>query len=318
MNMSINSDSSQLSGLSGISNLSCSSSMYLTTKIKTKELSLNKILEALAKCEESMYQIAHRKLIYKSLENIIADNNNLKPELLDKLKQIILANKINKYLVLPNDSNEKCTLLGIMETPKPEFNCEERRIIKFAVETEVLKSINSFISKYEEYGGNLIEAMGTKDSIMKQQLSEFNKLDITYWKDKIDDTFDEYQRHILICAELLEEWLQLKHEDVENFNSKKAKSKLLEAEILEIQTKIMKIKYTISMFTETSITLDAFKIINQKLDDKLDEILLEIKKKKILSKQYQDLRGTEYDDILKRYLELRFTIEKEERLLNSL
>lgn len=134
-------------GISGISNLSCSSSMYLTTKIKTKELSLNKILEALAKCEESIYQVAHRKLIYKSLENLIADDNNFKPELLDKLKQIILVNKINKYLVLPNDSNEKFTLLGLMETTKPEFSCEERKLIKLAVETEVLKSINSFISK---------------------------------------------------------------------------------------------------------------------------------------------------------------------------
>lgn len=160
--------------------------------------------------------------------------------------------------------------------------------------------------------------MGTKDSIMKQQLLDFNKLDVSHWKDKIDETLDEYQRHILICAELLEEWLQLKHVDIGNFNTKNAQSKLLEAEILEIQAKATKIKYTISMFNETSVTLDAFRILDRKLDEKLDDILLEIKKKKILSKQYQDLRGTEYDDILRRYLDLRSTIEKEERLLNSL
>ncbi|KAG8042295.1 hypothetical protein G9C98_004929 [Cotesia typhae] len=316
--MSIKSDSSQLSGLSGISNLSCSSSMYLSTKVKNKEFSLNKILEVLTKCEESIYQIAHRKLIYQSIENIASENDKLQPELLDKLKQMLLVHKIDKHLVLPNDNNSKLTLLGIEEIPKPEFNYEERKAIKLAVETVVLKRINCFISRYEEYGGNLIEAMGTKDSIMKQQLLDFSKLDVSHWKDKIDETLDEYQRHILICAELLEEWLQLKHVDIGNFNTKNAQSKLLEAEILEIQAKATKIKYTISMFNETSVTHDAFRILDRKLDEKLDDILLEIKKKKILSKQYQDLRGTEYDDILRRYLDLRSTIEKEERLLNSL
>lgn len=121
--------------------------MYLSTKVKNKDFSLNKILEVLTKCEESIYQIAHRKLIYQSIENIASENDKLQPELLDKLKQMLLVHKIDKHLVLPNDNNSKLTLLGIEEIPKPEFNYEERKAIKLAVETEVLKRINCFISR---------------------------------------------------------------------------------------------------------------------------------------------------------------------------
>lgn len=287
-----------------------------------KEYSIDKTLNDIGKCEETMCELAHLKLIYECLEYLTTDNSTiLSIELRQKLQRIITAHSIDKYYKLPSstkDCDDKLTILGILNIPKPELNHEEKKIIKTKLEEELLKRINSFIATYEEYGGNLIEAMGTTESTARQELSKLDDSVVPHWKNKIDEMCNEYCRDLIICGDLLDEWQRLKHDDIEELDYKKAQTKLLQAEIAELQGKITKLQCAIKMFKETPITLDAFKTINNYLIEKNDNIQTEIKKKKLLLKEFNDLQGTEFDEILKRYTDLCITIEKDERLLNNL
>lgn len=160
--------------------------------------------------------------------------------------------------------------------------------------------------------------MDNDKSGVNNNLSIVNDNVISHWRDKLEDVINEYQRDILKCDELLNEWQKYKFNDMEELNLKKADEKYLQAQIAEAQAKITKITCSIKMFKETPMTIDAFKKLSNDLDDKINTIETEIKKKKELKKQYEELQNTEYDDVLKRYLDLCATIKKEERLLEML
>ncbi|KAK0163643.1 hypothetical protein PV327_007306 [Microctonus hyperodae] len=325
--MSINSDISQLSEISMIS---CASSIQQLHPSSTtcKEYSLEKISNDLAKCEDTICQKAILELIFKCVESVsAAEEKNeycmtMTPELLIKLRQVILANNIEKYLKLPSlkdrQNDDKLTILGIMNIPIVEFSRDEKKIIKSAVESELLNRIHSFLIRYEKFGGNLIETMGNNESIARQNLFKFNEIILPHWNNKINEMCNEYHRNIFICYDLLNEWQKLKHDDMEELTLKKAQSKLCQAQIAEIQAHLTKMTCAIKMFKEIPVTAQAFIILARTVEEKLSNIQAEIKIKKGLLKQYEDLRGTEYDDILRRYLDICSTIEKDERLLNSL
>lgn len=316
--MSIKSESSQLSGFSGISTISCSSPKLPSTINNNKNL--DKTLQKLTKCEKSIVELAKLKLIYECLENITT-NNQLPSDLNNKLEQILLSHNVEKYLHLPTDTkhgNIKSSLLGIMDVKKPELTVDEKKVIRKILENNINIRTNSFIKKFEEAGGNYREALDNDKSGVHNDLTMVNDNIISHWRDKLEELCNEYQRDILKCDELLNEWQKYKFNDMEELNLKKADEKYLQAQIAEAQAKITKITCSIKMFKETPITIDAFKKLSHDLDDKINNIESEIKKKKALKKQYEELQNTEYDDVLKRYLDLCSTIKKEERLLEML
>ncbi|XP_034947208.1 uncharacterized protein [Chelonus insularis] len=290
--------------------------------------SLEKILLLLDKSEDSHCQLAIRKFIYKHLEDMIDDtkhvdndSNNRLDIVINKFKQIFLSQEIEKYFILPTQykqKDDKLTILGIDSLPNLELNYEEKKLLKSIVEKQLLESINSYLTKYEENGGNLTEVMKKKESLAKEQLLKMNDLDILHWKNKIDEICKAYCQDINTCHNLLNEWQRLKYEDMKTLNQQKAQSILLQNQVTDLQTRIVKLQYSLQMFRETPETLEAFEILDRKLEEKLMDIQTEVKNKKLLSKQYHDLLGTEYDDILNKYLELRAIIKKDERLLSSL
>lgn len=160
--------------------------------------------------------------------------------------------------------------------------------------------------------------MENEKSGVQNDLSNVCDKIISHWRDKLEDVCTEYQRDVLKCDELLSEWQKYKYNDMEELNLQKSNDKYLESQIAEAQAKITNITCTIKMFRETPTTIDAFKRISHDLDEKIINIENDIKKKKALKQEYEELKNTEYDDILKRYLDLCLTIKKEERLLEML
>lgn len=173
----------------------------------------------------------------------------------------------------------------------------------------------SFLPRYAKLGGNTRDP---RDLDNAPYLIRFNESLLTDWKEKIGEVCNEYQRDVMKLAELLEDWKKLKYDDVEEINVKRAGTKLLQAQIAEIQARITKLSCTLKMLRETPTTISAFKTISHDLNEKIANVEGEIRKKKLLKRQYEDLQGTEYDEVLKRYLDLCATIKKEERLLEML
>lgn len=101
-------------------------------------------------------------------------------------------------------------------------------------------------------------------------------------------------------------------------NLEKAGHLLLQAQIAELQAKLTKLSCTIKMFKETSTTMDAFKMLNQAIEEKLKAVQDEIRKKEELKKLYDNLKNTEYDEVLENYLQLCNAIKKKKHILNKL
>ena len=72
------------------------------------------------------------------------------------------------------------------------------------------------------------------------------------------------------------------------------------------------------MFLETATSTTSFRIINSNLDTKINEVDIEVQQKSKLKKEYEDLKCTEYDEVLKKYIFTTNTIKKKKILFDRL
>ncbi|XP_011494699.1 PREDICTED: uncharacterized protein LOC105359740 [Ceratosolen solmsi marchali] len=282
---------------------------------------LKKVNKALNSCEESTCDYAKLKLIYECLKEIIISSNSLiENNLISKLKELIRIHEIKKFLYLPNNSKElkeELTLLGIIDLPNCEFNYEEQLAIKSCLETKIRERIHRFITIYANFAGSSKDILKNNESILCSRFQLKTELENIHWKDKIDEVYLEYKRDSLHCLKILNQWNELKWKMNEK-NTKDIENLLLKSEIAEMKAIITKLSCTIRMYTETPSTVDAFKILNLNLEEKINTVNEEIVKKTELRKSYEVLSNTEYDEILRKYLNLCHIVKKKKTLLDNL
>lgn len=160
--------------------------------------------------------------------------------------------------------------------------------------------------------------MKRSDSAGRHQISEvIEETDLYQWKAKIDRECSDYEKHLLEYKNNLSDWLSSKYEDMNNIEFKEAERLLIKVRVSEVQAKITKLNCILRMFKETPCTLDAYRILNSDLDNKIAAIEDEIQKKEALKKSYDALSGTEYDEIVRKYSDLCKAIEKKKRLIEK-
>ncbi|XP_058805270.1 kinesin-like protein KIF15 isoform X1 [Phymastichus coffea] len=338
-------DSSLISGISNISRISkvhsststfskfdstfnifeWQSKSFATDKEK---LDLRKVPEstktykALSSCEEISCDYAKLKLIYDCLKEIIySENLSINPNIIKKLNELLITHEVKKYLHLPNESKEhkeELTLLGIIDLVKYDFSYQEQLDIKSCLENKLREKIHSFISMYNNISGSTVkEILKSNESLLRSRFHQKGELEPMHWKDKIDEVCIEYKRDLLYCQKMISQWKNLK-EKVHERNFKKSENFLLRAEVAELKAIITKLSCTKRMFTETPATVDAFKILNTSLDEKIAYVSEEITEKIEQKKAYDTLSSTEYDEILRKYLEISHVIKKKKCLLDQL
>lgn len=116
---------------------------------------------------------------------------------------------------------------------------------------------------------------------------------------------------------LINKWKELKGA-VEKNIVQDSENLLLRAEVAEMKAIISQLQCSVRLFKETPVTAQAYKILNLILDENLLNVNDATVEKYQQMKNYEALRGTEYDRILKKYLELNETIEKKKNLLEKL
>ncbi|XP_015587766.1 uncharacterized protein LOC107264239 [Cephus cinctus] len=332
----MNSFNDLIPGISGISRISHSSSQY-TEKIdslhltesqesvaqessKDASLGLKNAIKNFSLCENSIAEFAQLKLIFECImESSLNVNDSVSDDVLKKLRQLVLNHEAKKYLHLPGDSkdcNEELKLLGLFDLPKVKLTYEEKLNIKSIVESRLREKIHSFLLLYENTGGNLKELMKKNES-KSNKILESQPFDLQYWK-KIHEICIEYEKKLITCSHLLNEWIMLKQTDVTAMNAKLVQYLSQQAEVSLLQIKISKLVCTIKMFKETPVTIDAFRILNGKLDTQLSNAEAELNKNIALRKQYEDLEGTEFYTIVKEHQELCKAIQKKKYMLQIL
>lgn len=138
------------------------------------------------------------------------------------------------------------------------------------------------------------------------------------WKSKIEEASTEYENALQKYINLIDKWKKLKYENMSKVYLEKSEHLLLQVQVAELQAKITKLSCRIKMFKETPTTINAFKQLNQLIQDKLRAITDEIRQKKDLKKLYENLKNTEYDEIVDIYTNLCKAIKKKEQMLNML
>lgn len=158
------------------------------------------------------------------------------------------------------------------------------------------------------------EILRSTDINICKKIFEPHEIQIFQWKDKIEELCTQYEIDIVKCKTLMNEWNELKYKNVSQIYLEKAEHVLLQAQVAEVQAKILKLSCLIKMYKETPITIDAYKALNIFVDKKIFTIMNEIKEKKNLKKQYEELENTEYDEILKTYLHFCKAIKKQKQI----
>lgn len=165
--------------------------------------------------------------------------------------------------------------------------------------------------------GSTKDLLKNNESILRSHFQQKPDLENVHWKDKIDEVCMEYQRDLRLCKQMLDQWNDLKLQ-MNQTNTKDAENVSLRAQIAELKAIITKLSCTIRMYKETPVTVNAFKILNSSLDERIVSINEEIAEKNELKKAYDALSSTEYDEILRKYSELCLAIRKKTKLLNQL
>lgn len=174
---------------------------------------------------------------------------------------------------------------------------------------------NSF--RYENYAGSVKEILKSNESILLSQFLHKNEFKNLHWKDKIDEVCLGYKRNLDHCIDALKQYTEQKIK-IHKKTTVDTENLLLRTEVAEMKSIITKLTCTIRLFKETPVTVEAYKILNTNLDDQIINVNEEIDRKIETKKVYDALSSTEYDGILKKYLELCNVIEKKKKLLEKM
>lgn len=338
--MSNISDLRQISDISSISTISHSSSRFIGRVDSSQCLldnnsgimksshdklaiiqetnAIEETIKSFSVCEKSMNEHRKASIVYQCLKEVSLNHKDvLSKSIVNKLRVLLLNHELDKYIHLPSSMKhmqDQLMLLGIIDLPLSDLNPDEKLEIKCCVETMLREKVHDMILKYEELGGNVKKALKNNED------SKFLEYDISIveWKNKIEELILQCKNDSLKYAKLMDRWNKMKYEDMTQTYLEKAGHLLLQAQVAELQAKLTNLSCTIRMFKETPTTIDAFKILNQLVGEKLKTVRDDIRQKEDLKKLYDNLKNTEYDEILENYLQLCNAIKKKKHILDQL
>lgn len=172
--------------------------------------------------------------------------------------------------------------------------------------------------RYEALGENVQEILKSNEYNICNKFLQCSDTPVVRWNNKIEELFLQYESNLSRYTVLINQWTKLKYEDMSQLQLEKTGYLHLQANVAELQAKITRLSCAIRMFQETPITLDAFKRLNQLVENKLKTVAGELEQRENLKKLYDNLKNTEYDQVLEVYLQLCNAIKKKKRLLAML
>ncbi|XP_043480936.1 uncharacterized protein LOC122510386 [Leptopilina heterotoma] len=267
------------------------------------------------------YNTTKLKLIYNCIKEEARNNKEaLTNESCVKLGKILLINEAIKCQNFPSNSEniqEPIAFLGVLDTIKRELDEKTKLAIKSFIEAKLRERIFNFTSRYSELGGKIKETSKNRETVNSKVNSQNNELILLNWSKKIDEIHLTYKKSLHNFFELLTTWGECKIALSES-RFKSTESSLIQAQLVETQTIISKLSCHLRLFLETPSTIKSFRILKTTLDNKLNEIDDEIQRKLAKQKEYDDLKCTEYDDILKKYIDICNAVKKRSLILDRL
>ncbi|KYQ51767.1 hypothetical protein ALC60_09128 [Trachymyrmex zeteki] len=297
---------------------SVSNNKFVITQETT---AIEKTIKLLISCEESISEHVKINIIYQCIKKASLNPKDvLSKSTASKLRMLLSIHELDKCMHLPSTTKymqDKLILLGICDLPSCHLNYDEKLEVKCCIETMLRETIHDTILRYEALGGNVKEA-SKNDCKTHNKFLEYYNVPAVQWKNKIQDLILQCESDLLKYINLMDKWNKLKYEDINQVYLEKTGYLLLQAQVAKLQAKITKLSCTIRMFKETSTTINAFKMLNQLVEKKLKMVTDEIRQKEDLKKLYDNMKDTEYDQVLLIYSQLCNAIKKKKHILDML
>ncbi|XP_050293723.1 GRIP and coiled-coil domain-containing protein 2-like [Anthonomus grandis grandis] len=248
------------------------------------------------KIEYAQYQ--QHKILMDVVEECVEDSNNLDSELREKIKSIILSQRVAQ-IRLDNSSCDE-TILGVPRNVT-ELTYSEGNKLQSCLKTKLDNRRDKCTSDVVK-----IESPFELSSEDQQLFDQRNQLIAEH---------QAYTKNQIVLLELLEDLRNLKTSTVPTVADEKYKEYSCKSHINNLKSELMKDKYSIDIFMESSHSLKAYREVMEDMKKQKVELQREIERLKDLKQKYAQVSCKEYDDIVRSYRQYKVSLEKKKQML---
>ncbi|XP_017772852.1 PREDICTED: uncharacterized protein LOC108559968 [Nicrophorus vespilloides] len=272
------------------------------TNISDKE-NLESLIKRLAAVNEENVTY---KILYDSIKDVLSDGI-LNDEFCKKINTVLISQELLQTAHIgPN------TTVFDFQEPQVQLTYQEQVTLRDAIELKLIEKqneIESFVksvSKGELESSLILPHVNINDKIL---------LDL---KAQLHEEQTNYLNHLVESSNLLESIVKLRIEKLPQICDAKTQETYFNTKINEIKMKIINEKVRVSMYTEATVTFDAYQEFVRDCHVQQEECKKEIDNLKLMKEKYKIVSCKEYDEILKSYLQYKTAIDKMSELYKKL
>lgn len=233
-------------------------------------------------------------------------------ELQSKIVDILTASNLQSCVGLGGN----CTLLGL-NFNLTELTYEEHENLKEVVQLKLIEKRRKIFKELCELGITIEETDCPLESSSVLNLGVQEKVLIDL-KQQLNEKQDLYIRLLQVLREILEKVINLKVKTLSETTNDKIRTYQIQTELFCIRTKLLNVKLKTKIFSETTLTLNAYKEILKDVLQQQKDCREEIEKLQELKEKYKQVSCKQYDEILRNYLKYKSNIEKKRLLYNHI
>ncbi|KAF2897949.1 hypothetical protein ILUMI_08224 [Ignelater luminosus] len=252
------------------------------------------------------------QIIQDVIYECIKESCEFSGELQSKIADILTASNLQSCVELGSN----CTLLGL-NFNLSELTYEENENLKAVVQLRLVEKRRKIFKELGELGITIEETDYPLESSSALNLSVQEKVLIDL-KQQLNEKQDLYIRLLQELREILEKIINLKVKTLADITNDKIKTYEIKSELFCIRTKLLNVKLKMKIFSETTLTLNAYKEILKDVLQQQKDCREEIGKLQELKEKYKQVSCKQYDEILRNYIKYKSNIEKKRLLYNHL
>ncbi|XP_045472034.1 uncharacterized protein LOC123678837 [Harmonia axyridis] len=258
--------------------------------------------------EEHIFKIEYgkyveNKIVFECLLNCIDD---LDPEVGNKLEDIINDIKLKQYLKLENQN-----LLGLTVKNR-ELSYQEADLLKSVLRKKLLEKKKKVFQEFKKITSKDL------DLILKQLKPSPTLPIVIEYKDKLFKEQELFMINVKRRNKILDEMLDIRLRKVPTMCNQTIGYCKAIIESNSLKTKLAEYKMKLDVFKEIPKAIEAYQVLLKDIKQQQEECELSIEKMKDLKIKYENVKGREYDEILRSYLMYKHSIEDMNKIYGNI
>lgn len=262
----------------------------------------NKYQHCPTECKEQKQYIKN-KLLYEAVLQCIKEKNGLWNESIENIHQILINEDILQQVKLDTHDN----VLGLININSQDISYEEGKLLKNEIEQKLFFLHNMMHKPVSD----TIEQYHSKSQNTEAKL-------LVDFRLQLNDEQDRYMKNLHKHITYLKELFNLRNKCLTEISNNKMEECNTKIKIQSIKLKILHEKTKMDIFTDTKMSLDAYRELIKDVGQQQQECQCEVEKLGELKEKYQQVGGPQFENILKRYVEYKTATEKKIKLCKQI